>query len=65
MFQKHPFICKKQLLRNEIHSLDTSYEGNVQSSIGMKTRLISHFWLKQDSWDCNPGLEADIRLAGP
>lgn len=40
----------KWLLRNEIHSLllDTNYEANVQSSFGIKTPLISLFWLNQE-----------------
>lgn len=29
----------------------------------MKTPLISHFWLNQESRDCNPGLEADIGVS--
>lgn len=43
-------VCMKWLLRNEIHSLllDTNYEANVQSSFGIKTPLISLFWLNQE-----------------
>ena len=46
MFKNCPFICKKQLLRNEIHSslLVTNYEATAQSSFGIKTPLIFFFF---------------------
>ena len=51
MFKNCPFICKKQLLRNEIHSslLDINYEANVQSSFGIKTSLIFFFFFLAES----------------
>lgn len=55
MFKNCPFICKKQLLRNEIHSslLVTNYDANAQSSFGIKTPLIFFFpgWIK---WGSRP-----------
>ena len=67
MFKNCPFICKKQLLRNEIHSslLDINYEANVQSSFGIKTSLIFFFffWLNQVRLKAlNFDLETEIRL---
>lgn len=51
MFKNCPFICKKQLLRNEIHSslLVTNYDANAQSSFGIKTPLIFFFFLAESS----------------